>query len=67
MSDIKIRLKDKCNVCQSELSIYDLCKCKVCDQTYCIYCMQDWIDNEFAQETVIGKITLYTCCFCVEI
>jgi len=67
MSEFKIRLKDKCNVCQMTLTIYDLCRCKKCNSIYCIYCMQDWVDNDFAQETTVGKITLYTCCFCMEI
>lgn len=64
---IKIKLEDQCQVCLSPLDVYNLCKCKCCNRFYCLYCMQDWVDNGFAQETVIGKITLYTCCFCVEV
>jgi len=67
MSEIKIKFTQKCNMCSSQLSVYEMCQCQLCRQSFCLYCMQDWIDNGFAKEELIGKITVYTCCFCVEI
>jgi hypothetical protein len=66
MSGFKIHFTDICTVCSSHVSVYDMCQCQLCKQSFCIYCMQDWIDNDFAKEEKIGRITIYTCCFCVE-